>query len=184
MKENSKQSLLPLSQEEWHQWTELTKRIQFIDGRIPLEAFYAYCESFITPVIDLVPYRITNNVLEILLIYRKDKYYNGFHVPGSVITPRKTSKETLQYIIENELGHKASIERTFFIKVVDTMKGKGVGLDERGQDLKLLYACEVMGEAIEGEWFSKNNLPKNIIPEHQEIVLEIFDLINQKSTNK
>jgi hypothetical protein len=175
--ENNKK--LPLSEKEWLQWTELTKRIQFINDKIPLEAFYAFCESFISPVVDIVPYRTKDNISEILLIYRKDKYYDGFHLPGSVIVPGRTSKETLQFVIDKELGDKADIGKISLMEVMDTMKGKGIGLDERGQDLKLFYTCEVKGEVMEGEWFSKNNLPKNIIPEHQEVVLKAFDWINK-----
>lgn len=166
---------LPLNPEEWAAWTKLTKRIRFIDGKIPMEAFYAFCETFISPVVDIAPYRLINDEVEILLIYRKDKYYDGFHLPGSVIVPGKTSKETLDSVIHNELGDKANIGKIHFIRVIDTMKGTGVGLDERGQDLKLLYACEIRGETLDGEWFVKNKLPKNIIPEHQQVVLEAFD---------
>lgn len=166
-----------LTQEEWVQWTNLTKRIKFINGKIPLEAFYAFCESFISPVVDVIPYRVVNNEIEILLIYRKDKYYDGFHIPGSIIVPGKTSDETLDIVIGKELGNKADIGGKHFIKILNTMKGSGVGFDERGQDLKLLYACEVRGEVLEGDWFSKNNLPTNIIPEHQQVIPEIIDWI-------
>lgn len=171
------EELPPLSVEEWAQWTRLTKRIKFVDDKIPQGAFYAFCESFISPVVDIVPYHLINNEVETLLIYRKDKYYDGFHLPGLVIVPGKTSKETLDSVIRNELGDKADIGKIHFIKIIDTMKGTGIGLDERGQDLKLLYACEVRGEVLEGDWFSKNNLPTNIIPEHQQVIPEIIDWI-------
>jgi hypothetical protein len=174
---------LPLSPDEWAQWTNLTKRIKFIDGKIPIDAFYAFCEAFISPVIDMAPYRYVDKKIEILLIYRKDKYYDGFHLPGSVITPGKTSKETLESVIKNELGNNVKVNKTHFIKIMDTMKGQGIGLDTRGQDLKLLYACEVGGEVLDGEWFKKNNLPDNIIPEHQNVVLDVFDYLNKNIKN-
>jgi len=62
--------LAPLREEEWKQWADLTRRIQFINGKIPLEAFYAFCEVFISPVVEIAPYRIINGTVEILLIYR------------------------------------------------------------------------------------------------------------------
>ena len=96
-----------------------------------------------------------------------------------MITPGKTSDEFLEIVIQKELGDKADIGRRDFIKVVNTMKGVGVGRDERGQDLKLFYACEVRGEVLEGEWFSRENLPINIIPEHQKVVPEALDWIRE-----
>ena len=171
-------NLTPLSPDEWVEWTKLTRRIKFIDGKIPQEAFYAFCENFVSAVIDLVPYRIDNNEIEILLIYRKDRHYDGFHIPGSVIVPGKTSTDTLNSVIDVELGKNANVGKINFVGVIDAMKGEGSGLDKRGQDLKLLYVCEIKGEVLEGEWFTKNNLPKNIIPEQQKISIEIFYAIN------
>lgn len=175
----TKEKITPLSENEWTEWTKLTKRIKFIDGKIPEEAFYAFCEAFVTAVIDLIPYRRLNNEVEILLIYRKDKYYDGFHIPGSVIVPGKTSKETLNSVIDVELGKDSLVSKIDFVGIIDSMKGEGLDLDKRGQDLKLLYVCKVDGEVMEGEWFTKNNLPKNIIPEHQKVAREIFDFINK-----
>lgn len=175
MKKNKKLSIL--SQEEWKNWTELTKRIRFVNGKIPIEAFYAYCEAFVSPVVEIVPYRIKNNILEILLIYRKDKYYDGFHLPGSVMVPGRTSKETLKFLIASELGNKVNTGKINFLKIDDKMKGAGIGFDERGQDLKLLYACEINGEVLGGKWFARENLPKNIIPEHQKVAVEAYDWI-------
>lgn len=179
VEKTTKEKMIPLSENEWTEWTKLTKRIKYIDGKIPEEAFYAFCESFVSAVIDLVPYQIKNGELEILLIYRKDRYYDGFHIPGSVIVPGKTSKETLNSVIDVELGKASLVSKIDFVDIVDSMKGEGSDLDKRGQDLKLLYVCRVDGEVTEGEWFTKNNLPKNIIPEHQKIALEIFDFISK-----
>jgi len=175
MKKDKK--LPALSKEEWKKWADLTRRIRFVNGKIPIEAFYAFCESFISPTVDVIPYRIRNNEIEILLIYRKDKYYDGFHLPGSIIVPGRTSKETLEFVISNELGESAKVSKKNFISVSDIMKGAGVGLDNRGQNLTLLYACEIDGEVLEGKWSTQENLPKNIIPEHQLVVKRSFDWI-------
>jgi hypothetical protein len=176
---NTETNISPLSKEEWELWANLTKRIKFIDGKIPLDAFYAFCESFISPVIDVIPYKLTSNGVEILLIYRKDKYYDGFHLPGSVITPGQTSVETLNSVIKNEIGPNTETGNIKFIKVIDTMKGFGVDLDSRGQNLKLLYGCEIKGNVLNGEWFSENSLPENIIPEHKNLVRSMFEYLNK-----
>ena len=176
MRESGQTSLSP---EEWSQWTELTKKIQFVDGKIPLEAFYAWSESFYTVAVELVPFRLVNGELEILLINRRDPYFDGYHTPGSILVPEKDTNEVMADLIVRELGPKARVKYLQFAKYYDTMKGDGLGQSPRGQQINLVYTALIEGEVLEGEWFSKDRLPANIIPAFRIMIPEIFNLAKQ-----
>lgn len=163
----------PLSPEEWVQWTALTQRIKFENGRIPLEAFYAWSEFFYTVPIELMPFRLREGGLEILLVHRTDTYYEGYHTPGAVLTPGLKSTERLQELIHRELGADATLDKLQFVRYYDTMKGPLDGENLRGQELKLVFAALIENESSRGEWFSINDLPQNIIPEFKFIIPEM-----------
>src|SRR5689334_22807761 len=105
-----------MTPEEWSKWTDLTQKIRFENGRIPLEAFYAWSEYLYAVTVELIPFRIIDGELEMLLIYRKDKYYDGYHNPGAVIPPGESIDTKLQKLIKEELGNDAVVKKLEFVK--------------------------------------------------------------------
>lgn len=171
----NKKNQKPIDKQEWDNWTDITKRIEFTNGKIPKEAFFAWCESFYTVPIEFMGVRFVDNEPEILLIYRKDEYYDGYHTPGAVLTPGKKIKDMLDSLIKVELGENIEIKNIQFVKHFETFKGSGVGENLRGHEIKMVFSGIIKGEPKDGEWFKKENLPENIIPEFKFIIPEILN---------
>jgi len=173
---------LPLNKEEWSDWVNLTKRIRFVDDKIPKEAFFAWCEYFYTVPMELMGFRIVNQKPEILLIYRKDEYYDGYHVPGAVLIPGQKIEDALSNLLKRELGDNVRINHLEFVKYFEMLKGSGIGQNSRGHEIKIVFAGKIEGEPKNGEWFAKNNLPNNIIPGFVYIIPYMFDWAEKNLT--
>lgn len=173
-----------LNPEEWSTWVKLTKRIRFINGKIPEEAFFAWCENFYTIPIEFMGFRKRNEELEILLIYRKDKYYDGYHTPGTILVPGQKIEAAFQSLLRRELGGNVSIDSPQFIRHFEFLKGSGTEESPRGHEIKMIFAGIVKGEPKEGEWFSKENLPANLLPEFRFLVPDMLDWAEKNLSDK
>ena len=73
-----------------------------------------------------------------------------------------------------ELGTDTKMSKLQFVRYFDTMKGAGIGECPRGQEVKIAFAGLLETEPKEGEWFTEDSLPANILPEFQPIIPVIF----------
>lgn len=113
---------MALTETESYQLAQLMGKVEF-PTTVPV--FEAWCENFITNPLEL-------GVLKddkILMIYRKDKYYDGWHIPGSVLTPGSRVNEVLDRLIKREVG--TLVTKPEFVNWVEIMKSE----NPRGQVL-------------------------------------------------
>lgn len=174
------QNNTPLTSAEWDKWTELTKRVRFENGRIPLDAFYAWCGSFYTVAVELFGYRFKESGPEILLTYRKDNYYDGYYVAGVVHVPGRTIEETKEHLLKSEFPGIKEVGQWEWMEVTDIQKGEGPDQDLRGQDVKLLYGAKMDGEIPDGKWFPIHELPENILPEFHSVLKRVVPWIEAR----
>jgi ADP-ribose pyrophosphatase YjhB (NUDIX family) len=159
----------PLTHEEWRQWAALTARVQFPTPREVPEAFRSYCTALITNPIELA---VMNRQDELLLVHRQDEFYEGWHIPGSLLCPGETEEQVLERIITREV--KLSVSIPVFVNRLHFRMGSGPGENPRGQELSLLFCCQTAAtEAVEGEFFSLDHLPPNVLTSHQTLIREL-----------
>lgn len=98
---------------------------------------------------------------KVYLTYREDKFWKGYHVPGSYIAPGETPEQTSQRIASREvpgvLITKAEIVAAFTHPD-----------SPRFHDTSLIVLAEFEGdpgEDVKGRWFSKR--PDDLIDVHQ-----------------
>jgi len=157
----------------WREWAKLTNELKPDEnGRIPHEAFNAFCETFIANSVNLIPVRVgKGGTVEVLLIWREDKYYLGWHFPGKILLPTQTTNGTLDATVEHELGPGAKVEILGSIGTFDIMKGERPGQNPRGQEVSQVFVGLVRSlpdESPDGEaweWFPFDSLPGNVISE-------------------
>ncbi len=74
------------------------------NGWIPEEAYGSVQNAFAQPYLELCFVRQQSNALQILLAYRKDAQWNGWHIPGGMWRTRHTLEKSICSLTESELG--------------------------------------------------------------------------------
>lgn len=136
------------------------------------EAFLAYCHNCITNAIELAVLKSINNKWHILLIYRHDQFYKGWHMPGSIILPGETIDITIKRLRAEEV--KQDFTRPVFVKLAENT-------DERGQSIGLVHACLLKGDYKgEGKMYSLDNIPADTLSYHQRLIKIIKEWLQSK----
>lgn len=134
------------------------------------ELFEAWCWSQITNPVELAVMR-NEKAREILLIYREDKFYRGWHMPGSVILPGTNSLLARVNLIEREVRAPISIPR--FVGYKEFPRGNGCAENSRGQELSLLFVAHLTGDLPETSakrFFPLGAIPEGTLGHHIELI--------------
>lgn len=109
---------------------------------------------------------------KILLTWRNDKFYRGWHFPGSIMGVNESFKDTCKRITKEELG----VNFKSF-KLIDIINNPLDKTNPRNHLVSLLMSCEIKGKSRTGQWFSK--CPLDIIPVHKKFWPIIKDYFTQ-----
>lgn len=97
----------------------------------------------------------------VLLTYREDQFFVGWHTPGGYIGPReKTFEEVAKRIATNEIG--CSVSAVIQEPIATFLKSD----NPRFTDVANLILCRVESEPKEGRWFKE--IPPDLLPLHRE----------------
>lgn len=97
---------------------------------------------------------------KVLLTYRYDKHFSGWHTPGTYIEPGEDLQATVQRCATRELGE----VKVQFVRMIG---GVNHPKSARFHDLSVLALCNLVeGEPSAGGWF--NECPEDLIPDHRE----------------
>ena len=110
---------------------------------------------------------------KVLLIYRNDKYFKGWHFPGSYMSPRETFLTTCQRTARVEAGLKIKNSKTLSARRVIVYDSR------RFKCVSIFFSCATLKTAKHGVWFAK--MPQDIIPEHRKLWQIIKPLLLGKS---
>lgn len=129
------------------------------------EIFEAFWPIFPMVPVETAILREIGGRPHILLWYREDEHYKGWHVPGKYILYGETYLEAVRRVLEDETGTKlrsAQFLRNFNIR------------PETGwvpnHQLNMLYLAEAEGEPTQGEFFPLETLPETTLPYHKYYV--------------
>jgi ADP-ribose pyrophosphatase YjhB (NUDIX family) len=88
----------------------LTELAEDPEGFIPDEAWYPAQEAFSLSYVEMACVRRGNTGrAEVLLAYRDDKHFKGWHIPGALWRTRQTLEECLGSLSRRELGQSVRI---------------------------------------------------------------------------
>lgn len=122
---------------------------------IPDELFVAVMGKNVPVTIELAIVRGNN----IMLAYRRDPYFIGWHFPGSFMVPRETFAEGVRRTAFGELGLKIQTSR--LVKITNAPASR------RFHFVSLFFLCSTSGKPKNGKWFSA--CPTDMIPEHKAL---------------
>ena len=156
---------------------ELARLIRMIEWPTDLEVFYALCEKTVMSSIELaiLQYRYRSPVPEILLIERHDPYFDGWHMPGSIVYPGRNAKKTISLILKREAGVEATHNTPRFIETSDVMQGDGPGQCRRGQEIHRLFLVilapfEFIPTTDVKKFFPLYRIPADTLPHHKVMI--------------
>lgn len=152
-----------LNPEETKQLVALLKKTEW-----PLapEVFHSFMGKIVSIPIEL---GVFNEDGEILLIYRDDWEFRGWHLPGTVLRDNESVSDAIARLIRSEVG-------------VDVTNPVSIGWFESGRDIhptrheiSLLHTCFLKeGYSGKGKFFSSTNLPEDTLEHHKTIVSKML----------
>jgi colanic acid biosynthesis protein WcaH len=135
---------------------------------LPEEIFYFI--SRITPLVN-VDLLIKDSKENVLLAWRDDVYYHGWHIPGGIVRFKETLERRIQKTAQDEIG----ISLSFNPKPLTIEQGISPEFNNRGHFISILYSCSIPdgfvlnadgkkpGETGYLKWF--NDCPEDFIKE-------------------
>lgn len=95
----------------------------------------------------------------ILLTWREDEWYKGWHFPGRLMRFRESFEECIKNAAQDELNIKISSHKFLFVK--------DYSQSPRGHVVSLVFRCQTTETVKQGKFFKK--MPKDIIEDHKEL---------------
>lgn len=165
---NNERAELMLNKQEGKQLADLLGKLSFPCSP---EVFNALCNNLITNPYELAVLkgRLSGNP-EVLMIYREDNWYKGWHIPGTVMLPGDTEESAFRRLVTKEVG--GDVTTAEFVDRMHFKAGNGYGENPRGQEISLLFTCDLVGEVYSrrGKFFPLNKIPKNTLTSHVALI--------------
>lgn len=113
---------------------------------------------------------IFNSKKEVLLIWRHDEYYRGWHTPGGLLRFKESFGSRIQKVARNELG-----VRVVSFRLIDVYNFTN---DPRGHAVGLVFLCKINGTPRNGTFFKV--IPKNALSHQKPFLKRARALVRKK----
>ena len=133
---------------------KLLKKVRPIPN-IPRELFLPIMSKNVPATTELAIIRKGS----LLLTYRDDDFYKGWHFPGSFMSPGDTFEKSCRRVAFDETGLRP--------KKCSLLSAAVYSRDKRFPCASLFFKCSVVGVSKHGRWFRA--MPKDIIPSHKPL---------------
>lgn len=130
-------------------------------GNLPPDVFEAVGRVSVYPAVELIPVRMTERGVEVLLLQRPADditWPSMMHTPGTILRPTdETIEGAMARLVSEELQGTTILEAPRFLRyrMYNHTRGKGLGLEH----------IVVVGESTDGEFYSVHDLPEALIAE-------------------
>ncbi len=141
---------------------ELIKLWDKVRWPAPEMLFEAHCKNEIGIAIELCVLRKQKGEWQVLLIYRQDKFFKGWHMPGSLLMPGETIVQVFKRLSHDEIG--VAITKPKFVTINEHFT-------RRGYEISLVHTCHLVGKGIpQGKFFSLDKPPSTTLSTHKEMI--------------
>jgi ADP-ribose pyrophosphatase YjhB (NUDIX family) len=145
-----------LGSKEIRQLLKILKKIDHPHEGLPPAVFNGFVRVVPFVACELV---VVNSKKQILLTWRRDQWWTGWHFPGGLLRYNETFEERIQQTALTELG--VDVVRSKFLFPVNYTSGP------RGHAVSLVFLCETETKPVHGKFFGK--MPRAIINEHKDV---------------
>ena len=130
---------------------DLVRLLKKVRLPAPYPVFIALGKSVPLIAVDLALMPDKNHIL---LTYRKDEFYDNWHIPGSILRSYEPVENALKRVARTELG--ITILKKKFATYFSY-------LDNREYGIALLFVVKSKSKPKDGKYFPLNKLPKNFL---------------------
>src|SRR5215831_2608083 len=148
-----------ISKKEIKTLIPLLGRIQQPEEGLPLEVFEVLTKIVPFVACELV---IRNEEGGLLLTYREDKFWTGWHFPGGLMRFNDTFKKRLELVVKNEL--RSNLKAHKFLFPINYSYPKQ---NPRGHVVSLVFLCELAVKPKVGTLFT--SMPSDIVNDHKRL---------------
>jgi ADP-ribose pyrophosphatase YjhB (NUDIX family) len=161
---------MSLSEQEKKELSRLLGNIDSTDIRG--EVWHQLVTKFITVPIELCILDKNNRVF---LVYRKDKEYDGYHMPGTVINDWETVETACKRLVEGEVMRDAGLTISYPEPIgwVEVTRNLSSATYHPRHGIALLHIAHLKGGiSSEGShgFYDFGNLPENILECHKYLL--------------
>jgi ADP-ribose pyrophosphatase YjhB (NUDIX family) len=151
---------------------DLVKLLEKVHIPAPYPVFLAFCKAVPLVAIDIA---VMPDPDHILLTYRKDEFYDNWHIPGSILWYGEDPLKALHRVAEKELG--ARVAHAEFLHYFNEFT-------PREQSLMLLFKVALKEEPKQGTYFPLNELPSSLMKEEWGEINFLKSLREKKNENE
>jgi 8-oxo-dGTP diphosphatase len=137
--------------------------------RMPEAVFEQVVAKAVCGIVELI---VCNKAGKVLLTWRDDKFYYGWHIPGGFIGVGETIEQAITRIAKREVG--GPVKNAKFVGYFNYRK-----LDPRSHSLSLVHVCERETALSDGKFFSVaeiKKIPKKDLLYHVPYLLKVAKL--------
>lgn len=144
--------------------------------------FDALCENLSVTPVELAVVRKGPRGPEVFMVYRKDKFFTGWHITGSIVRPGRTVDDVLRDIVSREVGVSLAEPLFEFIRFRQFMKGEGPNQSRRGQEVSLIHSL-FLPEGTEvhldagRKFFPLHDVPGDTLEHHKVVLADIREYL-------
>lgn len=158
-----------MDEEKTEQLTNLLKELK--PGFLPYPVFEQVARLVALPILELVPYRVVADRIEVLLLERPENdpiWPNMWHAPGTVIRATDLNAQThdlrsaFDRLVHDELMGVALGPTVFVASVLHESK--------RGAEQAQIYCSELLEEPKNGKLFAVDSLPEQFMAHQQDFI--------------
>lgn len=147
--------------EEEEQFLRLTKKLGWkCAGKNVFEAFFPV---FPFALCELAVVREINGISHVLLWYRDDEYYKGWHIPGGYILRGEQPEETIRRVLMKETG--LTLQKAEFMRYFNAYPSNA---PVPNHQVALLFLCAAKGEPRQGTFYPLDAVPSDTLSHHKE----------------
>jgi len=171
---------MPLSQTETKQLVRLLRKLP-AGPDLPLEVFFEFARLQCVAALELVPLRRHEGKTEVLLFRRSasDPFFpSQLHTPGTIVRiPDQTLDETLSRLLAHELPDVSLAGEIEYVMPL-------LHHSRRGAECSVIFYAPIADDAGEGEWYSVEDLPLDIVPTQPKFILNAAALYGDRVMGK
>ena len=150
----------------------LKRLLQKMEWPLDRDVFYALVKSVATVGIECA---VLDSVDRLLMIYRRDREYVGWHIPGTILRNAESISDAIRRIMTKELNGTV-ISAPINIGWVETTRGTGPDQDPNRHVISLIFLTRLKQTYLgQGKFFDIDNPPRGIINTHYRLLRLIKD---------
>ncbi|TSC73313.1 MAG: hypothetical protein G01um101470_162 [Parcubacteria group bacterium Gr01-1014_70] len=148
---------------EQEQFLGLCKKLGW--RRTGKDVFEAFFPVFPMALCELAVVREINGIPHVLLWYRDDEHYKGWHMPGGYIARGENPEETARRVLLAETGLR--LQSAEFARYCNSYPANA---PVPNHQVALLFLCSAEGEPLQGTFFPLDALPLDTLSHHKEYI--------------